>query len=113
MEQMHHSMNEKIGKLPDDTQLYFGHEYTENNLRFAQTLEPNNEAIQSQLTQIRKVRSKGKWSTPSLLSSERKINPFLRCHDQALQKHVIQKQPDTNPDPVSIFSVIRKLKDQF
>ena len=113
MEQMHHSMNEKIGKLPDDTQLYFGHEYTENNLRFAQTLEPSNEAIKSQLTQIRKVRSEGKWSTPSLLSSERKINPFLRCHDQALQKHVIKKKPDTNIDPVSIFTVIRKLKDQF
>jgi len=113
MEQMHHSMNEKIGKLPDDTQLYFGHEYTENNLRFAQTLEPKNEDIQSQLTQIRKLRSEGKWSTPSLLGSERKINPFLRCHDQALQKHVIQKQPDTNLDPVSIFTVIRKLKDQF
>ena len=113
MEQMHHSMNEKIGKLPDDTQLYFGHEYTENNLRFAQTLEPNNEAIQSQLIQIRKVRSEGKWSTPSLLSSERKINPFLRCHDQTLQIHVIQKHPETNLDPVSIFTVIRKLKDQF
>ena len=113
MEQMHHSLNEKIGKLPDDTQLFFGHEYTENNLRFAQTLEPKNEDIQSQLTQIRKLRSEGRWSTPSLLASERKINPFLRCHYQALQKHVIQKQPDITIDPVSIFTVIRKLKDQF
>ncbi len=100
MEQMHHSLTVKIGELPDDTQLFFGHEYTENNLLFAQTLEPNNEAIQSQLSQIRKVRSEGKWSTPSLLSSERKINPFLRCHNPELQKHVIQKQPDTNLDPV-------------
>ena len=113
MEQMNNSLNVIIGKLPDDTKLYFGHEYTENNLRFAQTLEPNNEAVQSRLSQIRRVRSEGKWSTPSLLSSERKINPFLRCHDQALQKHIIQKQPDTNLDPVSIFTVIRKLKDQF
>ena len=113
MEQMHHSLNVKIGKLPDDTVLFFGHEYTENNLQFAQTLEPNNEAIQSQLTQIRSVRSEGKWSTPSFLSSERKINPFLRCHDKTLQKHVSQKHPDINLDPVSIFTVIRKLKDQF
>ena len=113
MEQMHHSLNVKIGKLPDVTQLFFGHEYTENNLRFAQTIEPKNEDIQSQLSQVRKVRSEGKWSTPSLLSSERKINPFLRCHDQALQKDVSQKHPDINLDPVSIFTVIRKLKDQF
>ena len=113
MEQMHHSLNVKIGKLPDDTQLYFGHEYTENNLRFAQTLEPNNEAIQSQLTQKRRVRSEGKWSTPSILRSERKINPFLRCHDQTFQKVVSQKHPDINLDPVSIFTVIRNLKDQF
>ncbi|MGB0435254.1 MAG: hydroxyacylglutathione hydrolase C-terminal domain-containing protein [bacterium] len=48
-----------------------------------------------------------------MLGVERKINPFLRCHDQALQKHVSQKHPDTNLDPVSIFTVIRKLKDQF
>ncbi|MEC8342193.1 MAG: hydroxyacylglutathione hydrolase C-terminal domain-containing protein, partial [SAR324 cluster bacterium] len=69
--------------------------------------------IQSQLTQIRKVRSEGKWSTPSMLGVERKINPFLRCHDQTLQKHVTQKHPDINLNPISIFTFIRKLKDQF
>ena len=30
----------KLSVLPDDTRVYFGHEYTEKNLRFALTLEP-------------------------------------------------------------------------
>src|SRR3990172_8713471 len=35
----------KLMALPDDTQVYFGHEYTEKNLRFALSLEPTNAAL--------------------------------------------------------------------
>ncbi len=35
----------KLASLPDSTQVYCGHEYTEKNLRFALTLEPHNEAL--------------------------------------------------------------------
>jgi hydroxyacylglutathione hydrolase len=32
----------KLASLPDSTQVFCGHEYTEKNLRFALTLEPGN-----------------------------------------------------------------------
>ena len=44
-EQMHDSLNNRIGKLTDRTELYFGHEYTENNLRFALSVESGNTEI--------------------------------------------------------------------
>ena len=113
VEDMHHSVNMKLGTLPDKTEIYFGHEYTENNLKFAQTMEPRNEVINNHLNKVRKIRSEGKWSTPSILSDERATNPFLRCTKEGIQETVRKKYPDSALDPVSVFSVIRKLKDQF
>ena len=37
----------KLSVLPDDTRVFFGHEYTEKNLRFALTLEPHNASLQA------------------------------------------------------------------
>ena len=44
--QMYHALIEVVAQLPHDTQVYCGHEYTEQNLRFAVTVEPNNKALQ-------------------------------------------------------------------
>ena len=35
----------KLRGLPDDTRIYCGHEYTQANIRFARTVEPNNKAL--------------------------------------------------------------------
>lgn len=40
---MHRNLNEILGKLPDETQVYPGHEYTLSNLKFAHHIEPSNE----------------------------------------------------------------------
>ena len=40
---MHHSLNEILAKLPDETKVYCGHEYTISDLKFAQYIEPGNE----------------------------------------------------------------------
>lgn len=41
-EQMVRALISKLGSLPDETQVYCGHEYTEQNLRFAQFVEKDN-----------------------------------------------------------------------
>ncbi|HFD11457.1 MAG TPA: hydroxyacylglutathione hydrolase, partial [Crenotrichaceae bacterium] len=43
-EQMWHSLK-KIRQLPDQTQIYCAHEYTESNARFAIQLEPGNTTL--------------------------------------------------------------------
>ena len=50
-QQMHHSIN-KISKLPKNTQIYCGHEYTASNLKFACAVEPENEYISNTYDEV-------------------------------------------------------------
>ena len=49
-EQMTQSLA-KLASLPEDTQVYCGHEYTVNNLLFARVVEPDNAASVDYLEQ--------------------------------------------------------------
>lgn len=48
-EQMHSALIGKLSQLPDDTNVYCGHEYTVQNLAFGQHVEPNNETIANKI----------------------------------------------------------------
>ncbi|RVW20732.1 Hydroxyacylglutathione hydrolase 2, mitochondrial [Vitis vinifera] len=56
--QMHSSLS-KIMSLPDETNIYCGHEYTLSNSKFALSIEPKNEVLQSYATHVAHLRSKG------------------------------------------------------
>ncbi|KAJ6420539.1 hypothetical protein OIU84_027973 [Salix udensis] len=56
-EQMLSSL-QKIMSLPDDTNIYCGHEYTLSNSKFALSIDPNNEALQSYAAHVAHLRSK-------------------------------------------------------
>src|SRR4051812_34855261 len=42
--QMMHDSLQRLAALPPDTKVYFGHEYTASNLKFAAAVEPDNAA---------------------------------------------------------------------
>ena len=44
-----------IRALPDDTQLYCGHEYTLANARFALSVDPNNAALKARAAEVEKL----------------------------------------------------------
>ena len=111
--QMHRSLNQQIGRLPNETRIYFGHEYTENNLSFAKSVESDNPSIDDKLKRIREMRRKGEWSTPSIMAEERQTNPFMRCDAPGIIKTVREQEPGASLDEVSVFGVIRSLKDHF
>ena len=69
----------KLNSLPENTKIYSAHEYTENNLKWALTLESNNISILERLKRVQYKRQKGISSLPSTLSEERKTNLFLRA----------------------------------
>ncbi|XP_016063553.1 PREDICTED: hydroxyacylglutathione hydrolase, mitochondrial isoform X1 [Miniopterus natalensis] len=48
-DEMYKALIEVLGRLPPDTRVYCGHEYTINNLKFARHVEPSNPAIQEKL----------------------------------------------------------------
>lgn len=70
---------QKLAALPDETLVYFGHEYTLDNLAFAATVEPENPAIIDRRTRVEKALNAGGCSVPSTLAEEKATNPFLRA----------------------------------
>ena len=77
-EQMWNSL-QKIAALPDDTQIYCGHEYTQANAEFCLGIEPDNEALQERAGQVRVLRDQGKPTLPVSLKTEKETNVFLRA----------------------------------
>lgn len=78
MEQMWASM-QKLAKLPPETTVYCGHEYTLSNGRFAVTAEPDNQALKQRMIEIEQLREAGKPTVPTTIAQELETNPFLRA----------------------------------
>lgn len=97
----------KLKKLPDNTRIWCGHEYTLSNLKFAMSVEGDNEELRSRLEKVTAARSQNQPTVPSLLSEEKATNPFLRWNSPTLQAAA------NSQDPVTVFAHIRKLKDSF
>jgi hydroxyacylglutathione hydrolase len=104
---------EKLMALPDDTRIYCGHEYTEKNLRFALTLEPNNAALRQKHAWAVEQTRKRLPTVPTTLAAERATNPFLRWKSPELRATLRRQFPDLGDDDVSIFARTRALKDEF
>jgi hydroxyacylglutathione hydrolase len=68
-----------LAALPDDTLIYCGHDYTEENCRFGLTIEPGNPAIKDRLTKVHALERAGKPTVPSTMGLERETNVFLRA----------------------------------
>jgi len=73
----------KLAALPDETVVACGHEYTENNVRFALSVEPENMELHARALEVKQLRGVGRATVPSLLVQERAVNPFLRARSAA------------------------------
>lgn len=111
-EQMLNSLN-KLAQLPDETQVYCGHEYTLANLHFAQAVEPSNAHIKERLEKTRELRQKNLASVPSSLGEEHLTNPFLRCDNPEIAHRVEKRTGKKFSTPVEIFTYLRQWKNNF
>lgn len=93
-EQMYASLG-KIAALPDDTQIYCGHEYTQENAAFCQSIEPDSAALKTRVKEIETLRSKHRPTLPVSLKTEKETNVFLRA------------------GTAEEFAIRRSLKDRF
>jgi hydroxyacylglutathione hydrolase len=103
----------KIANLPDDTLIYCAHEYTQNNLRFAQLVEHNNNDIKNRLQEVTLLREKNLPTLPSKLSWEKLTNPFLRGKMDSVINSLSLQFGKPFTDPVDIFKTLRAWKDTF
>lgn len=109
-EQMYSSLMDKIAPLADDTNIYFGHEYTDKNLTFSQQVEPGNTHVHNRLEELK--RNKG-ISTPSTLALEKKTNPFLRCSEDEVKAFAASSKGGEVADPVEVFAELRRQRNIF
>jgi hydroxyacylglutathione hydrolase len=101
---------QKITALPPDTLIYCGHEYTQANIRFALSVEPENAALLDRKREVDALRSKGEPTLPVTLRRELETNPFLRPKSPAIRKS-LGLGPDV-PD-AKVFEEVRRRKDRF
>uniref|UniRef100_A0A914LXR3 hydroxyacylglutathione hydrolase n=1 Tax=Meloidogyne incognita TaxID=6306 RepID=A0A914LXR3_MELIC len=107
-EEMNYALNEKLGKLPDDTKVYCGHEYTIKNLEFASSVEPNNPNILSKLEWAKNLRKQNGFTVPSTIGEEKTFNPFMRVSNAGIQEKL-----GTLNDPIATMQKLRDLKNKF
>ncbi len=109
LEQLHQSMH-LFKSLPGSTKVFCAHEYTEQNLRFALSVEPNNQFIKQYLTKIQE--HPNTCTLPSTIKNELLINPFLRTDVPEVQ-HYAHLQGATSNDSLEIFRILREEKNKF
>lgn len=98
----------KLAKLPPETSVYCGHEYTLSNARFAMTIEPENEALQARTAEVEKLIAAGKVTLPTTIGVELATNPFLRPQSAAIRKRLgMEKSADWQ-----VFGEIRERKNR-
>ena len=93
-EQMFDSLN-KIKKLPKDTEIYCGHEYTLQNSNFCLANDSKNLKLKEQIKIIKEKIKEGIPTIPTVLNDEIECNIFLKAKD------------------LKSFSKLRDLKDNF
>lgn len=68
-----------LSRLPEDTQVYCAHEYTQSNGRYALSAEPGNAALIARMKQVDADRAAGLATVPTTIGLERATNPFMRA----------------------------------
>ncbi|MFO1089037.1 MAG: hydroxyacylglutathione hydrolase [Hyphomicrobiales bacterium] len=108
MDQMWSSL-ERLRRLPDDTKIYCGHEYTVANAKFALSVDPENPALQARAREADAERAQGKATLPVTIGAEKRENPFLRPEDPAIRRGLgMEKAKDAE-----VFGELRQRKNRF
>lgn len=111
-ETMHASL-QRLASLPDPTLVCCAHEYTQDNLRFAYSVDAENPALIARMREVWALRNSGGCTLPSTIALERNTNPFLRVGAQNLLARLRTAMPGWSLDePAQVFAALRALKNR-
>ena len=99
----------KLRDLPGDTRVYCGHEYTLANIKFAQTIEPDNKALIARAAQATRQIAAGQPTIPTTIEEEKAANPFLRADVPSVAAAVGL----AGKSAAEVFAEIRTRKNKF
>lgn len=97
-----------IAALPEETQIYCGHEYTLANARFALSVDPQNALLKRRADEVGRLRAQGALTLPTTIALECATNPFLRAEDPAIQAGLGM----AGADPADVFAELRERKNR-
>ena len=102
----------RLSRLAGTVRVCCAHEYTVDNLQFANFIEPDNKHVKSRFENASQRVSRGETTLPSTLNQERLTNPFLRTSDTELLQSVSRISGREVKCGLELFTLIRTLKDQ-
>jgi hydroxyacylglutathione hydrolase len=101
---------QELRDLPDDTLVYCGHEYTLDNARFAQHVDPRNTALNIRAAEVKRMREQQRFTIPVSLGMEKRTNPFLRADRPEMAKAMGLAEGTKASE---VFAALRSAKDGF
>lgn len=109
---LYQTFAEQIFVLPDETQVYPGHDYIVNNLEFTLDREPSNAAAKSLLAAMQQWPSDKHFI--SNIAMERLVNTFFRLQSEELVARLSRQFPDLQAeDNEAVFLRLRELRNQW
>src|SRR5215216_6666356 len=107
MTQMWNSLD-TLRRLPPETIVYCGHEYTLANARFALTVESGNAALQKRAEEVAALRARSMPTLPTTIGAERAANPFLRPDSAEIRKVIAMP----SASDAEVFAELRQRKNR-
>jgi hydroxyacylglutathione hydrolase len=108
LKQLYQSI-QKIKQLDSNTQLYCAHEYTEHNIQFALSVDPDNKLLIARASHVSQIRKLGLPSIPSTIKDELETNPFFRDDNVQIKKQLLMIEADA----FSVFCHLRELRNHY
>jgi hydroxyacylglutathione hydrolase len=107
------TFSQQIARLPGNTQVFAGHDYLENNLKFTLNREPDNAAAKALLTQLEP--SNPEQAVITTLAMERAHNTFMRLDAPGVIDTLRQDFADLpeNVDARTVFTRLRELRNRW
>ena len=104
---------DQLSKLPDNTQVYPGHDYIETNLKFTLSREPDNTAAGALLPTV--AGHDPATSVVTTLAQEKQHNTFFRLGNADVIAKLREHFPDLpeQPDARTVFTRLREMRNKW
>ena len=112
-EALYTTFSEQLSRLPENTLIYPGHDYIENNLRFTLDREPYNRRAQEMLERL--GGQDPNRAFVSTLEIERDVNTFFRLTSPSVIAKLREAFPELpeKPGPRTVFLKLRELRNHW
>ena len=112
-EQLYDTFVNQLAQLSDDTLIYPGHDYMNNNLQFTLDREPGNDFAKDLLGKVEKQNPAD--AMVSTIAMEKQINTFFRLQNPQVIANLRAEFPDIGekPSAKTVFLKLRELRNKW